>query len=122
VIQGPGRDKVHLAPEQGRQPVLDGDDAVADEVLGLELDEYIDVAVRAEVVPQHRAGERQAGDVVSSAEPGQPAAVDLKVVCRARVCQSSEARQEKWHAARGGRETSRGAQRPEGLALEQRTG
>jgi len=40
-------------------------------VARLELDQHIDVAVRAKVFPQDRAEKRQPADVVSAAEAGQ---------------------------------------------------
>ena len=60
--------KIHRAPQQVAQFSLHGDEFQPRNMSGLELHEDVHVALIGEVVAEHRSEERQAADVVASAE------------------------------------------------------
>src|SRR5207247_11082564 len=62
------RVQVDLASEEIRKLFLHCEEAQARDMPGFELDEHIDVAVRAKIVSKHRAEEGQSPDVVFPAE------------------------------------------------------
>ena len=65
-----------VAGEDLRQLVFDIEDAKTDDLIGLEVDEDIDVTVRPEIIRQHGTEQSQPADVMPAAEVGDPCAVD----------------------------------------------
>src|SRR6266536_1368102 len=63
-----GRIQIDPTPQDRGELILHGEEGEAGNVVWLELDEHVNGAVRAEVIPQHRAEQRQSSDVVPSAE------------------------------------------------------
>jgi hypothetical protein len=60
--------QVHCSPEQPAKLVLHGEEAQPRRSLRSELNEHVDVAIRAEVVAQGRAEDGQAANTVLPAE------------------------------------------------------
>src|SRR5262245_9379748 len=68
----------------------------------VEFDQYIDIAVGPEIIPEDRAEQRQLVNVVTTAESGQPFPVDRKLVAHTgsssqscslgRICRPTELR------------------------------
>ena len=67
------------ALQKRRELALDADEVEAGNVAGLKLHEHVDVAVRAEIVSQDRAEQRESGDVVSPAKDRDGIAIDGEV-------------------------------------------
>src|SRR5918911_200318 len=64
--------QVHAPAEECGQLVLQGDEGEAGHMPGLELDQHVEIAVRAEVVgAQHRAEQGQPADMVLLTEAGE---------------------------------------------------
>src|SRR6266508_377622 len=70
-MQGLRHVEIHLAPQEAGELLLDlRQGEVRISVLGLELDEHVDVAVGSEVVAEDRAEQGQPADVVPPAKLG----------------------------------------------------
>jgi hypothetical protein len=63
--------QVDLATHERRELVLQAHQRESWNVPRLELDEDVDVAVRAEVVPENRAKESESPDMMAATEIGQ---------------------------------------------------
>jgi hypothetical protein len=64
------------AIQQSRELALDADEAEARNMAGLELHQYVDVTVGAEIVPKDGAKQREPRDVMSSAERRHRVTID----------------------------------------------
>ena len=80
MIQGLGRHEVNpaTAEEAGQFP-LDADETKSGHMGGIELNKHVDVALREEIVPQHRTKQRQSPDVVAPAECGDSLAIERQM-------------------------------------------
>src|SRR6266849_10601542 len=60
--------EIDLAPKEIRQLLLHAEERETRNVVRIELDQHVDVTVRAEVVAQDRPEQRELTDVVATAE------------------------------------------------------
>lgn len=81
-----GAEVDHSAAKERAQALLDLEETEEPDPLPrLELDEYVDIAIWAKVLPQRRPEESKAPDPVLLTEPGQRSVVKVELVGRIHV-------------------------------------
>ena len=65
-----------MPPEEARKLIFDIEDTEADHLVRFEFDQYVNVAIGTEVIPQDGTEQRKFPDVITPAKLGDSLAVD----------------------------------------------